>query len=249
MNHLQMPPSRQQLLSSMAHSARWDAEGPDRGGHFPCVPTSLLLFPPPASFTTSFPSTFLESTSKLILPNAGEISGNHLRDVGRPALSFRADLGWHPRACLGAKHTFGGRISVPEAVSTVMAPGAPKAPEDPRRGPSVTVEFSASTVTHLGGWAALLRNPRPLCIIPPWIRLPPNPKRLLCKDESLSHSFSIVARAHFPYCSSVDQGNSFRNEIQPYAMALAKLNAVEESMGMTILKRGHFTLTSFGQVS
>lgn len=52
---------------------------------------------------------------------------------------------------MGAKHPFGGRISVPEAVSTEMAPGAPKAPEDPRCGPTVTVEFSASTVAELGG--------------------------------------------------------------------------------------------------
>lgn len=128
----------------------------------------------------------------------------YLHDAGRPALSWKTDLGWHPRAYLGAKHPFGGRISASEAASTGMAPGAPRAPQEARHGPTVTVEFSESTGTQLGGWAALARNPGPFCIIPLWIRLPPNPKFSLCKDESCSHFFSIVARAHFPYCSSVD---------------------------------------------
>lgn len=146
----------------MAKSALWDTEGPGRGGHFLCASMSLLLLPSPGSFTTSFPSTFLESISKI---NFTQCRTN----AGRPALNFQTDLGWHPRAYLGAKHPFGGRISVPEAVSFF-----------------------------------LIRNPASFSSVPLWVKLPPNPKFLLCKDELRSHFFSVVARAHFSYCSSVD---------------------------------------------
>lgn len=182
------------------------SEGQSRGCHFVC--THITAAAPSSSIGDgSFPSIFLKSTSKLILSGAG-------KTFGRTAVMSGGQHSLSKQIWDGIQ----GDIEVPnihlvEAAGKDLSAWGCEHRDSPGRSQgsegsqmwarSTTATSSASTVSQLGGWTALLRHPLLFCTIPLWIRLPANPKCSL-EEGSHFHSSSVVARAHFPYCSSVN---------------------------------------------